>query len=121
MCSVYYLLGFVTPFAIRGKELIQDLARERIGCAWDEPLREQHLSSWQEWLRQLEAISAIKISRCLYSLLNMKMFAELNCITSQMPQPPHMDQQVIYESSTRRVKLAAISGFHDHASPLSGR
>ena len=63
VCSVYDPMGFVTPFTIRGKWLVQDLAREKV--SWDEPLGKQHLKSWQEWLKELEVIPEVKIERCL--------------------------------------------------------
>lgn len=62
VCSVYDPLGFVTSFTVRGKRLVQDLARERIG--WDEPLSVEHLSNWQKWLNELEDIPHFQTDRC---------------------------------------------------------
>ena len=64
VCSVYDPMGFLTPFTIRGKKLVQNLARDRVD--WDEPLGEQQLKNWQEWLKDLEVIPEVKIQRCLH-------------------------------------------------------
>ena len=61
--SVFDPLGLVTPFTIQGKMLIQDLAREKSG--WDEPLSDEHLVRWQEWLEEVSLSRNIRIERCL--------------------------------------------------------
>ena len=62
VCSVYDPMGFITPFTIRGKRLVQDLARE--GAGWDGPLNKQFLERWEMWSRECEAINIIQIDRC---------------------------------------------------------
>ena len=47
VCSVCDPLGLVSPFVIKGKKLILDLAKDKV--ALDEPLEEELLSKWQEW------------------------------------------------------------------------
>ena len=61
--SVFDPLGLVTAFTIRGKMLIQDLAREK--SIWGESLSDEHLVRWQEWLEELSLSRGIRIERCL--------------------------------------------------------
>ena len=61
--SIYDPMGFLTPFTIRGKKLVQDLARDQVD--WDQPLSENHLTSWQEWLKEIDDISLVQIPRCI--------------------------------------------------------
>ena len=63
VCSIYDPMGFITPFTIRGKKLLQDLTREKV--AWDEPLSGQTQEKWQAWLKELTDIGDIAIDRCL--------------------------------------------------------
>ena len=63
VCAVYDPMGLITPFTIRGKALIQELTRERVN--WDEPLSEEHLARWKEWLEELDGCPGLQIERCL--------------------------------------------------------
>ena len=56
-------MGLITPFVITGKRLVQHLARSK--ASWDEPLSEQHLARWQEWLEDLQPSPEVKVDRCL--------------------------------------------------------
>jgi hypothetical protein len=54
-------LGFVTPFLIRAKVLIQDLWRLKIG--WDKILPEEVVNVWKLWFKEVFKLHSIKIPR----------------------------------------------------------
>ncbi|XP_067314466.1 uncharacterized protein [Pseudorasbora parva] len=61
VASVYDPLGFVAPFLLVGKQILQALCREKV--SWDEDLPEHILPQWESWLRDLPALAVLKIPR----------------------------------------------------------
>lgn len=62
VASIYDPLGFVAPFLLRGKLLLQQMCRDKVG--WDEPLPEELRTQWELWLQDLQNLSNVKIKRC---------------------------------------------------------
>ena len=60
--SVYDPLGFVAPFILKAKLILQDLCRHQFG--WDDPIPEEYLKRWQAWLQELPKIEQLEIDRC---------------------------------------------------------
>ena len=48
---VYDPLGFVAPFILPAKILLQDLCKKKLD--WDEKIPEEDLSRWKAWLKEL--------------------------------------------------------------------
>ena len=48
--SVYDPLGFVAPFVLSAKVLLQDLCKRKLD--WDDPIPDEDLKSWQTWLNE---------------------------------------------------------------------
>ncbi|XP_041461181.1 uncharacterized protein LOC121412436 [Lytechinus variegatus] len=61
--SLYDPLGFVAPFVLPAKALLQKLCREGLG--WDEPIPEDDEREWSNWLQSLPILTGLKIDRCL--------------------------------------------------------
>lgn len=61
--SIYDPLGFLAPFILKAKQIIQDLCK--LKCGWDDGISETHLTPWKKWLAELEQLSNIKINRCI--------------------------------------------------------
>ena len=57
--SIYDPLGFVAPFVLPVKCLLQDLCKQNFG--WDDTVPSEYLNKWQEWLQWLEDVS---VPRC---------------------------------------------------------
>ena len=60
--SVYDLLGFLAPFTLSAKLILQELYRKKIGC--DEKVEGQALSDWKDWLAALPKLSEVAVRRC---------------------------------------------------------
>ncbi|XP_071827282.1 uncharacterized protein [Apostichopus japonicus] len=71
VCSLFDPLGFVAPFVLPVKMLLQDICRKGLG--WDEPIDDASLQIWQRWLCELERLKEWGVQRCVKSDL----FAEV--------------------------------------------
>ena len=64
--SVYDPLGFVSPFILPAKRILQELCRQKLG--WDDPIHDKERSEWINWLNDLTKIEQFRIDRCMKSL-----------------------------------------------------
>lgn len=62
VASIYDPLGFVAPFILLGKQILQQMCRENVG--WDEPLPEALRTQWEAWEQDLQNLAQVKIKRC---------------------------------------------------------
>ena len=60
--SVYDPLGFVAPFILNAKLILQDLCRTKLD--WDDIIPEEFLRRWRAWLQELPKLEQITIDRC---------------------------------------------------------
>ena len=63
--SVYDPLGFVCPYTIIAKKILQELTREKRG--WDEALPDDVLRQWLSWKQDLQIMEKMKVPRCVQS------------------------------------------------------
>lgn len=63
--SLFDPLGFLSPFVLPVKVLIQDLWKEKVG--WDNEIQDHHLKVWQRWMHSLPQLEEIQIPRCYRS------------------------------------------------------
>ena len=61
VASVYDPLGFLAPFVLTGKQILQEMCRQ--GAGWDDPLTEELQSRWERWREDLPGLASVKISR----------------------------------------------------------
>ena len=61
--SVFDPLGFLTPFTVRGKLLLQNAIRLKLG--WDDPVPEDLGVAWDSWLCDLKKVSEWEFPRCM--------------------------------------------------------
>ncbi|XP_058816083.1 uncharacterized protein LOC131679388 [Topomyia yanbarensis] len=57
--------GFLAPFTIHGKLIIQDLWRS--GCSWDEKIDDDSADKWNRWTAPMLAVDKLRIPRCYFS------------------------------------------------------
>lgn len=62
VASVFDPLGFMAPFLLLGKKILQEMCQKNIG--WDEPLPEELKPQWESWLNDLQNLQSIQIPRC---------------------------------------------------------
>ncbi|KAK7925240.1 hypothetical protein WMY93_007550 [Mugilogobius chulae] len=62
VASIYDPLGFVAPFVLLGKQILQQMCREKTD--WDEPLSSELKPRWESWLLELKSLADVKIDRC---------------------------------------------------------
>lgn len=62
VASIFDPLGFVAPFILLGKQILQQMCRENIG--WAMPLPAELRTQWEAWLKDLPNLSQVKIRRC---------------------------------------------------------
>ncbi len=61
VASVYDPLGFVASFLLVGKQILQELCKNKV--SWDEDLPKHILPQWESWLRDLPHLGVLKIPR----------------------------------------------------------
>ena len=61
--SIYDPLGFVTPFILSAKILMQELCKENL--SWDDPIPGKYLKRWDIWINELPNIQRFHVSRCI--------------------------------------------------------
>ena len=57
VASVYDPLGFMAPFVLLGKQILQEMCRVKVG--WDEDLPEHLKPQWESWIRDLPTLAEI--------------------------------------------------------------
>ncbi|XP_026101642.1 uncharacterized protein LOC113072978 [Carassius auratus] len=64
IASLYDPLGFIAPFSLTGKRILQELCHRGIG--WDDPLPEDMRPRWEEWINGLQRLKEVSIPRCYH-------------------------------------------------------
>ena len=62
LSSVFDPLGFLNPFTLTAKKLLQGLWKQKLG--WDEEIPESGKHVWYNWLQDLSQIEKVRIPRC---------------------------------------------------------
>ena len=70
--SIYDPLGFVGPFVLEGKRILQYMCQS--SCGWDSLISDEILPRWQQWLASISKLESIKLKRCLKSSLPINPF-----------------------------------------------
>ena len=61
--TIFDPLGFVSPFLLQAKIIIQKLWARKYD--WDEEISGDELGLWQNWLAELDEVKNIKVPRCM--------------------------------------------------------
>ena len=60
--SVFDLLGFLSPYTVTARMLLQDLWRLKVG--WDDDLPSEIAEKWHRWLNGLQVVARLRVPRC---------------------------------------------------------
>ncbi|XP_062573263.1 uncharacterized protein LOC134235177 [Saccostrea cucullata] len=63
VASIFDPLGFLSPFTLTGKRILQEMCQGNIG--WNDPLPADRLLEWEAWIKDLQNLDLIKVPRCL--------------------------------------------------------
>ncbi|XP_066933479.1 uncharacterized protein [Clytia hemisphaerica] len=75
--TVFDPLGFLAPFTLKAKLILQDLWRLKVN--WDEPLDVKTNEVWSQWLKELSQLSkSIRIPRSLDLILESSQLVQLH-------------------------------------------
>ena len=62
VASIYDPLGFLAPFTLIGKQILQRMCQQNLG--WDEPVNESIRTQWQAWRDEICKLKELSIPRC---------------------------------------------------------
>ena len=60
--SIYDPSGFVAPVTLKGKQVLQQMCRDKLD--WDSPVPESLRSQWEKWRRDVLTLDPLQIQRC---------------------------------------------------------
>ncbi|XP_046841790.1 uncharacterized protein LOC124435902 [Xenia sp. Carnegie-2017] len=60
--SLFNPLGFIAPFVMKAKLILQMLCRKGLG--WDDHIQANELSQWKRWVVDLPKLQEIRVRRC---------------------------------------------------------
>ncbi|XP_076835210.1 uncharacterized protein LOC143481160 [Brachyhypopomus gauderio] len=61
--SIYDPLGFLSPFILLAKTIVQDLCRMKL--SWDDEIPEDIANRWFAWLSDLSRFASFSVKRCI--------------------------------------------------------
>ncbi len=62
VASVFDPLGFLAPFLLLRKKVLQEMCQR--GIEWDDPLPKELMPQWTSWLNELKNLKNLQIARC---------------------------------------------------------
>ena len=63
LSSVYDPIGFLAPFTLPAKLLLQNLCR--LSYSWDDQIPQTNQLQWVKWLDDLQKLSMFSVPRCI--------------------------------------------------------
>ncbi|KAL6471732.1 hypothetical protein MHYP_G00203820 [Metynnis hypsauchen] len=85
IASLYDPLGFIAPFSLSRKRILQELCHR--GIEWDDPLPEDVKPRWEEWIKGLLKLKEVSIPRCYHphdfhniDRVELHHFSDASCI-----------------------------------------
>lgn len=61
VASIYDPLGFVAPFVLLGKRILQQLCQDKVG--WDQSLPDELGRQWERWLQDIRNLPRVRIKQ----------------------------------------------------------
>ena len=60
--SIYDPMGYVSPVTLKGKQILQQMCRDKLG--WDNPIPEELHPVWDKWRRDVLELEKLQTKRC---------------------------------------------------------
>ncbi|CAH0730951.1 unnamed protein product, partial [Brenthis ino] len=115
LMSIFDIFGFLSPFTIKGKIMLQDVWRLQLD--WDEKIPDTIYEKWIEWLQLLKEINQLRIPRHYVTAARVNE-TELRCtsdaITHTSPERPPLPVSCISESLACASNGQITSSFVAH-------
>ena len=105
--TVYDPLGFLSPYIVRSKLLMQKAWLE--AGTWDDLLPEYHQQEWIKWFQELNDLELVKIPRCLKDPVAKVVELSIHTFTdaSESAYAAVVYARHVYESAEVTVRLFA--------------
>ena len=62
VASIYDPLGFVSPFVLKGRIILQEMCKD--GLSWDDAISERLKEDWRKWTNQFIDLKNFSVPRC---------------------------------------------------------
>ena len=63
LSSIYDPLGFIAPFILPAKKILQNLCKE-VNLGWDDEIPSEYRTQWEKWREQLPLLEQLAVDRC---------------------------------------------------------
>ena len=60
--SIYDPNGYISPVALKGKQMLQQMCRDKLD--WDSPVPEYLQPQWVKWRQEILELEKLEIQRC---------------------------------------------------------
>lgn len=74
--SVYDPLGFLAPFVLNAKCILQELCKMQLG--WDDRIPDDLVIQWNHWYQDFKKLEDFKVNRCIKPFGFDPVFAQLH-------------------------------------------
>ncbi|XP_063827161.1 uncharacterized protein LOC135076671 [Ostrinia nubilalis] len=101
--SIFDVYGFLSPFTIQGKIMLQDTWRLRVG--WDDSIPSDLFNRWLKWIKLLQLIDKIRVPRCYHRAA---------VSASETTNEPFTAGSVAFSSSATNVTTDALTQAADY-------
>lgn len=107
--SIYDPLGFVAPFTLPAKLIMQELCKKKLG--WDENIPQTFLHRWTGWLADLNKMAEFKVDRCMKpTSFGQIRFAQLHHFSDASESGYGTASYIRLENYNREAHVAFIIG-----------
>ena len=102
---IFYSLGFILPFILKPKLIIQVLSR--LGLLWDEEVPQDIKKDWNNWLHGINGVLNFEFPRCVVKNNTYK-HVEMHIFTDSSRDAYAIAYYFVYDDNT--VSIVFLSG-----------
>lgn len=113
--KIYDPIGFITPFTLRPKILLQDIWTRKL--KWDDPLPFDIIKDWTKWCEELEELSSFEIPRFYFKGANQNEEIQLHCFVDASNKAYGAILYIRYTDYEGRIQISFVCS-KSRVSPL---